>query len=90
MGQLLQQTYETLQIELGLPSEILMKPFSQWAALCTETWLTHTWQYASEHGWDIMTGLPPLLAKCKNDQFLMENFLHKGYQGQHLVDLNHC
>jgi len=90
MGQLLWQTYETLQIEVGLPGELLTQAYSPWASLCTKSWLTHTWQYASENGWEIVTGLPSLPYKCNNDQFLMELFWHKGYCGQQLVDLNHC
>jgi len=89
-GQLLRQSYESLQIELGLPGEVLTKPFSSWAILCTKSWLTHTWQYASENGWEIVTGLPSLLPKCEKDQFLMELFWIKGYCAQQLTDLNHC
>jgi len=89
-GALLRQTYEILQLEVGLSGEILMKLYSSWACLCTKLWLTHTWQYALEHGWDIVTGLPSLQPKCLHNQFLMEVFWNQGYQGQKLMDLNHC
>jgi len=41
----------------------LTKAYSEWASLCTPTWLMHTWQYASEHGWSIATGFPSLPLK---------------------------
>jgi len=89
-GQLLQHTYETLQLEVGLPGEILMQPFVNWALLCTKSWLTHTWQYASENDWEIVTGLPSLLPKCEHDWFLVELFWLKGYHAKQLAELNHC
>jgi len=88
-GQLICQSYETLQVELGLSGELLNKKNSNWAILCTPTWLAHTWQYASEQGWEI-TGLPSLKLKCNHDCCLQEMFWNKGYRGQQLVDLNHC
>jgi len=36
--QLIQQSYETLQIELGLPGEILLNKHSDWSIICTPTW----------------------------------------------------
>jgi len=90
MGQLLQQSYESLQLELGLPGEKITKPYHEWSVLCMRTWLTHTWQYASDNGWCVVTGLPTLVLKCQNDQFLMEAFWKQGYQGKQLGLLNHC
>jgi len=75
---------------VSLPGKVLTKQFSTWAILCTKSWLTHTWQYALENGWEIVTRLPSLLPKCENDQFLMELFWLKGYHAQQLINLNHC
>jgi len=90
MGQLIRQSYETLQIELGLPGEILINKHSDWSIVCTPTWLTHTWQYTSEYRWEITTGLPSLPLKCNCDKYLMEIFWNHGYRGHQLTTLNHC
>jgi len=68
-GQLIHQSYKSLQIKLGLPGEPLHKSCADWSILWTNTWLMHTWKHTSEYGWLITTDLPsPQLLKCKNDQ----------------------
>ena len=89
-GHLIRTSYETLQLELGLPNEILQYDSTTWGPLATESWLTHTWAYLQEVGLSIKTTMPPLPSRCPNDQFLMYAFWQKGYHGQQLLTLNRC
>jgi len=76
--------------KLVYQGEILALSFADWSPLSMSTWLTHTWQYASENGWTITTGIPSLHLKCENDRFLMDIFWKHGYCGSQLAALNHC
>jgi len=89
-GQLLQHSYEALQLELGLPGEILQYPFAAWKDMVTPTWLTHTWQYASEHEIKIVSGQTSLKLLCMNNQFLNLAFWQHGFRGRTLMILNKC
>jgi len=89
-GTLLQHSYEALQLELGLPGEIFKYCYTDWATCCTPTWLTHTWQYCTENGIVVKTGITPLSLQCENDQFLTQAFWNHGYRGKQLALLNQC
>lgn len=89
-GNLLQSSYELLQLEVGLPGEILHRTHAQWSYIATSTWLTETWKYASSINLQITTNLPSLKGLCEGDQFLMDVLWNKGYRGQDLLILNRC
>jgi len=69
---LIRHSYEVLQLELGLPDEILQYKYQDWCHVVTPTWLTNTWKYLSEHNLTVYSDIPPLTALCKGDTFTME------------------
>jgi len=71
---------QIIQIQTGFSGKILTKKYFNWAIVCTPTGLRKTWQYASEQGWEIVIDLPSLQLKCKQECFLMEDFLEEGVQ----------
>jgi len=89
-GTLIQHSYEALQLELGLPGEIFQYCYTDWAACCTKTWLTHTWQYCTENGIVVHMGIASLQLQCKSDQFLNQAFWNHGYCSKQLALLNQC
>jgi len=90
-GDLLQHSYEALQVELGIPGEIFKDHDPHiWNSITTPSWLSQTWSYAHEQDIDIHTGIPPLQSQCENDVFLMVALVKVGYRGEKLRLLNGC
>jgi len=44
MGNLLNHSYEALQVELGLLGKIFQYLYLEWGHTITPCWLSHTWQ----------------------------------------------
>jgi len=87
---LIRHSYEVLQLELGLPNEILLYNYNDWSHLVTPTWLTHTWKYLSDNHLEVYSDIPPLSALCAGDEFIIEQFWKSGFWGKKLVALNWC
>jgi len=80
MGNLLNHSYEGLQVELGLPGEIFQYPYLEWGQIVTHiARLSHTWQYFSEFGLQLNTHKMAFQGACDQDSFLMLNFWKAGY-----------
>jgi len=90
MGELLNCSYEAIQVELGLLGKIFKYSYTDWGPTIAPCWLSHTWQYLLELGMQLDTQKMTLQATCDKDSFLMLNFWNAGYWEESLIWLNKC
>jgi len=58
--------------------------------LVTPIWLSHTWQFMSQHNIRIKTNIPEISLSREGDQLLTTLFLQAGISGKELATLNQC
>ena len=85
----MKNTYEQLQIELGLEGCAFHKHWSQFKDLATDGWMKSIWEGAAEHSVIITIDSKYSLKKQREgDVFLMELFYRQGYRRTALQRLN--
>jgi hypothetical protein len=89
-GQLLRQSLEILQVELGMSESALTVNFGQFGHLVSPTWLTSTWEFISHFNISFKVHIAPFILAREGDGCLMDLFVQKGYRKQHLALLNRC
>ncbi len=89
-GDILQQAFESLRMELGVPDSISDVPYSLCGQSVTNTWLKTLWASSQEFGFRIEDSYASLNLCRHEDQCLMSAFLHQGYGPQQLKILNDC
>jgi hypothetical protein len=89
-GALIRGSLEQLKLEVGLGGSLFSHPYAPFQHVATRSWLTCTWQFTSTFGIQLDERTPCLPLRCQGDQFLMECFLHAGYSGTSLHQLNVC
>ncbi len=89
-GDILQQAFESLRMELGVPDSITDVPYSLCGQSVTNTWLKTLWASSQEFGFRIEDSYASFKLFRHDDQFLMSAFLHQGYGPQQLKILNDC
>jgi len=70
MGKLIHIGLETLWLELGINGQLFMQDWNTIQHLVTPTWISHTWQFQSEHGIQIETTTPDIPLSQEGDQLL--------------------
>ena len=74
---------EYLAMEIGNTRNIFSLPFKPWNILCSNTWLTSTWQFCSENNILISGPRVDICTQRENDELIMESiFKYK----QHFTD----
>lgn len=71
-GRLLRQSMEALTLEVGLPRCPFDRPIADWQALITPTWLTHTWEFLSSQGWNLVWHHSTLALRAVGNTYLMD------------------
>ena len=88
-GHLLKCSLELLQLEWGRDGSPFDTQFDKNRHYCTDTWLTHLWQFTSQFQISIKVPTPPLKLQRQHDLFLMDHF-YTHYDHSKLRRLNGC
>jgi hypothetical protein len=89
VGQLLQCSYQWLQIELGLDENIFAQNYATWGPLAEATTLTATWKFAFEEDIQIMSPKANFNMLREGDTMLMP-LLQQFATGSELKRINKC
>jgi hypothetical protein len=89
-GQLIRTSIEQAKLELGLEGRLFDHDFKAVGNLITECWIKNVWKETSEYGLCIIEQTTSLKTECEGEKMLMEAFVHNGYKGNDLRDLNKC
>ena len=89
-GRLLHDTYETLQLELGVGQDPFLLPFKQWQGLATPCWVKQVWEFCSLHDIELKTPGVHVPLMREGDCYIMTVFVLMGYSGEELRLLNLC
>jgi hypothetical protein len=89
-GQLIRTSIEQAKLELGLAGRLFDHDFKAVGHLITECWIKQVWKETSEYGLHIIEQMGSLKPECEGDKLLMEAFMHNGYKGKELCELNKC
>ena len=74
-GQLLQQTYKAMQLEVGSGLPFFLLPYKRLKKATTNTWIKDMWQFMREHKIELKGKLPSMKPMRKNDDFIMDMLL---------------
>jgi hypothetical protein len=89
-GALLRATAQQTILEIGLPGEIFQVDACKWGKLATASWVAHTWNFLSQHGFTLRSDLPQLTTRRQKDKFLMAMFQEAGFRQSEMQALNRC
>jgi len=89
-GHLLVQSYELLQVALGLPNDFFQYSYDDWKWVITSSSISQTWSYISEYGFKIYSSLTLFKPLHLNDALLMERFWEVQFWGNQLAQSNCC
>ena len=89
-GQYLSAALEAHQLELGIPLGLFQNRFDEVGLLASDTWLKKVWQELSDLDIHLAYQGPDVGLCRKDDEFLMDAFITKGYTGDDLRWLNWC
>jgi hypothetical protein len=64
-----------VQLEIGLPGQVLQQDYSIIEPITTNCWLKLVWEFAWEHEVEIQEMCPKLELYCRNDHYLVEEFI---------------
>ena len=84
-GNLLDVLYQGLQVELGLPGQLLQQDFDSLQHLATPSWMKSLWGYCFTKGVQVRAPTPDIPLLRVNDQYLMQAFIEAGYTGTELT-----
>ena len=90
LGQQIRMCLETMQMEAGVKRLILNYNFNKFSELVTPGWMTHMWHFTSGNGYSFQGWDNDLEPQRKNDKFIMEEIMKKGYSKKKLIRLNKC
>ena len=90
-GKLIKIAMEGLKLEVGISSTLFDRQFSVYGkGLNTSTWLSHTWEFMSEHDISYVEPLGNLETFRQHDQCIMDVLLTEGYTTIQCMTLNRC
>jgi hypothetical protein len=87
-GDLIQQSWESFRLELGMPGNLTDFNYALWGECITSSWLKTVWKYCREHSIQITDRFATLTKSRVNDKFLMHTFMLQGYSSKELRLLN--
>ena len=92
IGKLLETEMEYLALEIGNMKNIFTLDYNTWKFGCTDTWLTSTWKFCSEHSIMISGPRVDIVSQRTNDCMIMEKIIaHKDqFSSTELVLINQC
>ena len=89
VGNLMKNTYEQLQLEIGLGGCAFGQNWKHYQGLATDGWMKSIWEGAAEHKVNITIDSKYSLKKQREgDSYLMELFFRQGYRKTALNRLN--
>jgi hypothetical protein len=89
-GQLIQQSMELLQLEMGKDKPLFSDDYEMYQVMATNCWLKHVWQFQQEYDLQLKHKVPVLTLQSTDDSFLMSRFADAGFTGKSLQLLNQC
>jgi hypothetical protein len=87
-GDLIQQSWESFRLELGMPGNLTDFNYTLWGESITISWLKTVWKYCREHSIQITDTFANPTKSRVNDKFLMHSFMSHGYNSKELKVLN--
>jgi hypothetical protein len=83
-GQLIRQSMELLQLELGTGKPLFSDDYETYQSLATDCWLKHVWRFQQEYDLQLKHELAVLTLQSTDDTFLMPHFAEAGFTGKSL------
>ena len=90
-GKLIKHSLEGLKLEVGISTSLFERQFAVYGkGLNTSTWLSHTWEFMSEHNISYVEPLGNLETFRQGDKCIMDVLLTEGYTKAQCMTLNRC
>ena len=89
-GKLIRATFQSLQLETGLPGNLFEWEHEEWKTIITKTWASECWKWASDNRVGVSPTIKQLVPRREQDQALMVAFRMAGITKGRLRPLSRC